>query len=210
MADPINHDTTSTVATVGGEAVKGSLIGAAIPILGGAALGALLGSFLGPVGMGVGALIGGAVGTTGAALPALIGGALGGLNGRDKVQAEQQAFRDRMQGGPQSQAEINGVQQGYQIGRADGQQIGFQQGAQYGAQAVIAQVQQHVAAQQQALAQQQMAAQPPAETPDVAATSEAKTGFADKMASCHCESHVGKVEGDRAQAATAVAGAQIG
>jgi hypothetical protein len=204
MVEAINHDATSTVATVGGEAAKGGLIGGAIAIFGGAALGAVALAVFAPALVGLGAVIGGIAGATmGAAPLAAIGGLFGIAKGGDKVNTEQQAFRDRVRGGPQAQAEIAGVQQGYQIGLHDGQQMGFQQGAQYGAQAVITQVQQHVAAQQQAMA----TAQPQVDTP-VAATSEAKTGFADKVASCHCESHVGKVEGDRAQAAAA--SAQIG
>jgi len=226
MVDPINHDTTSTVATVGGETVKGGLIGAAVPIVGGALLGAMVLALLGAGGliMGAGAIAGGLIGAGAVAPLAALGGALGLVNGSYKVSAEQQAFQDRIRG-PQSQtqqAEVDGVQQGYQIGRVDGQKLGFQQGAQYGAQAVGKAIQDRVMAAQQeqmAIEQQQMAAaqaQPqaahadipsdvPADAPALTtAAAEAKTdGLSGpmQMASCECKvGAVNKIESNPVQA----------
>ena len=207
MAEPINHDVLSGVATAAGEGVKwGAIALLALPI-GGALLGGVIAAGTGYAL--VSALVGGLLGGVGsfALAPELMigGGMLGLVKGGSKVSAEQQAFRDRVNGrqhkiaGVYNNGEIAGVQQGYQIGRADGEQVGFQKGQEY----VVQQIQQHVAAQQQ------MAMQMP---PEAAAMSAAQTGsFAGKVASCKCESKVEMVDKQREAAAmAAAAGAQVG
>lgn len=213
MVEAINHDMSSSLATAGGEAAKGGMIGGAIAIGGGALLGAAalaaVGAFVGAAGTMavVGAVVGGLMGATSAGPMAAIGGLLGWAKGTHQVENEQQAFSDRVRGKQQEGAvsyntgEVNGIKQGYEIGHSEGMQAGFEQGAQYGAHAVIAQIQQHMGTQQ-ASAQ-----------PDMSAVSEASTGggFSDKVASCKCESWVDTVDQQKqAAAASAAAGAQVG
>ena len=87
---------------------------------------------------------------------AIGGGFLGAIKGGEKVSAEKQAFRARVEARANNHqhkvakvfndGQITGVQQGYQVGRSDGEQAGFQKGQEY----VIQQLQEHVAAQQAA------------------------------------------------------------
>ena len=205
------------MATTGGQVFKWGLIGAvaafAIPalVIGGGigllgmAVGGALGSIIGAVGVGAGIFAGVSGFAAGGLATGVGGGLLGMFKGARQVKSEQQAFENRAHKHEMSQAhkngkiynngEIAGVQQGYQIGRADGEQVGFQKGQQYVVQQLQAHVQQHMAAQQQM----------------EAAAPESQTKFSDQVASCHCESKVEMVDKQRAQAtAAAMAGAQVG
>ena len=203
-ADPINHDLLSSTATAGLSAVKWSAIGAlAIPLVGAAIMGAIGAAVVGGFGVvALGAALVGGIATLAAEAvlaPTLLGGmAIGGgllgiAKGGQRVSAENQAFRDRAMGNAhsrqlktaklQNDGEIKGIQEGYQIGRADGEQVGFQKGQEF----VVQQIMQHQLAEQQAAA---AAAQQPVGKHTAALA-----------ASCKCESKVEMVDKQRAEAA---------
>ena len=156
MAEPINHDTASTVATGGLKVAKWGLIGlvasALIPalvvggplLLIGSALGAgVAGSIVG----GLGIVAGIAAGVAGAAvgwLPSMGIGALFGVSQASKqVGAETAAYNSRAQGHAQNHAfktaemghkkELQGIQSGYAFGRKDGELVGYAKGERDGA-----------------------------------------------------------------------------
>lgn len=189
MAEAINHDGASTVATVGSKAVKWGLLGGALALalplafVGGtiaaglAAAGAA--TTAGMLGMGGLALLSGVMAfvTSGyAGIATVGGGVIGALKGSNQVSQENNAFRTRvmenMRGRENKQAklfndgEVKGLQEGYNIGRADGEQTGFQKGQEF----VVHQIQQHMQAEAAAAEQQ---------------TQQKK--FADTVA-CKCES----------------------
>ena len=172
MADAINHDGPSTVATVGWKAAKwgvlGGVLALALPLGIGAA--AAYGAYALMSAGTIGGIAGGvavaalglaaAIGTWGyASVAAIGGGVVGALKGSSQVSQENNAFRDRvmqnMQGRENKQAknfndgEVKGLQEGYNIGRSDGEQVGFQKGQEF----VVHQIQQHM--QTEAAAEQQ-------------------------------------------------------
>lgn len=169
MADPINHDASSTVATVGSKAVKWGLLGAiasfAIPalvigaplFLAGAAIGGVMGSILGVLGI-VGGVGAGVAGAAYGGTASIIGGSLLGVaKGGEQISKENAAYRNRGQRHHNTMTkafndgEIKGIQEGYQIARTDmeplaqkREQVAFQKGQEY----VVHQIQEHMQAQQ--------------------------------------------------------------
>jgi hypothetical protein len=169
MADPIHHDGASTVATVGSKAVKWGLLGAiasfAIPalvigaplFLAGAAIGGVIGSILGGLGI-VGGLGAGIAGAAYGGTASMIGGSLLGVaKGGDQISKENAAYRNRGRKNENSvvkafnDGEIKGIQEGYQIARTDmepmtqkREQVAFQKGQEF----VVHQIQEHMQAQE--------------------------------------------------------------
>lgn len=210
MADPINHDGLSSAATVGMKAAKWGLMGAlvafALPalVIGGTSLavGAAIGGAIGSV-IGIGGLVAGvATGAVSAfsfgSTAAIAGGIVGAARGGDQVNREATAYRNRGAGVQNGKAklfndgEVRGLQEGYQIARADmepmiqqREQAAFQKGQEY----VVHQIQEQMNAQMQAAA-----AQAPGQTQALAqnqnqAQTPAKVGaFADKALTLKCES----------------------
>jgi|GEM_PF-6283334 len=197
MVEAINHDGPSSVATVGGKAVKYGLIGGAIALavpllLAGGAVAAIAGaagafgavSTGGMIGLGLTGVFAGiaAFMSSGYASIAAVGsGVLGALRGSNQVSQENSAFRtrvmDNMNGRANKQAktfndgEVKGLQEGYTVGRQDGEQVGFQKGQEF----VVHQIQQHMQAEAAGAHAQ------PGSKPDV------KLGNKVISASCECK-----------------------
>ena len=215
MADAINHDGASTVATVGSKAVQYGLLGAALAAAAGfglAVVAAGIVTSIAQVGFGVGAsamLSGGAAtwiigmpaaavtGWFGGGYAAVGGGLLGVLKGTDQVSRESNAFRRRVEAnmakGQNKEAklfndgEIKGIDEGYAMAVQD-LQPQMQAAFQKGQESVVQQIQ---AQMMQAAAEQQ------------AAPAQPKEGkFADKFeckAACHAEAEIVKREEKAAQ-----------
>jgi hypothetical protein len=181
MADPIEHDGLSATGTVAGKAVKYGVLGGLAVVAGGALLGALAGIAavglastvltLGYVGFGAaassglgvvagiaGAVLGGAGSLSLGGIGALVGGMLGVAKGGEQVSRENQASRSRVAGKQNtvakafSDGEVKGIQEGYQIARADmepvaqkREQVAFQKGQEF----VVNQIQEHMNSQMQ-------------------------------------------------------------
>lgn len=181
MAEAIDHDGVSAAATAGSSAVKWGAIGAVAAVLLPVALGAgalfagyaavtALASLSFGTAIGAGLLSGlaawGAVASAGAmsvmAGGAAIGGGLFGLaRGGQQVGEETAAHRNRMashqlaHAKQKSDHQIQGIQEGYVIGRQDGEQVGFRAGQQDMYNRFVAAKQQQLAQQQQQVEQQQ-------------------------------------------------------
>lgn len=214
MADEaINHDGVSATATVAGKAVKWGAIGAlaafaipaAVGVIAGMGIAALAtGGVLGAIASVTGFLVGAAgvgAGIYSAAVyggtAAVGGGLLGAIKGGSQVSRENAAYQNRHHSHGQNRqlataktfndGEIKGIQEGYQLARADMEpaiQQREQRAFQKGQDMVVEQIQEHMNAQMGAQA------------------SQTKTGkFADKEIALKCESKAQAVIKERDLAA---------
>ncbi len=217
MADAINHDGPSTVATVGSKAVKFGLLGGlaaiVLPILIGGAAILVAGPMIaaGTVGGIAGGIAVGALGLAGAlatwglgSAGAIIGGTFGILKGSEKVSAENSAFRSRvaakMRGDENkdqknfNDGENKGLEEGYQLATRDmgGQieqreQAAFQKGQEVVVQQIQEQMMKAAQAEQGGAAPAVAAAVGAGALASAAVEQKSEKKFADGVAKANCE-----------------------
>ena len=131
MAKPVNHDTSSALATGWWETVKGSALGVVAAVAIGAGMMTGVGLMLGasvPILVGM-ATLGGVISGSFLGTPGMVVGGIGGMiRGGNKITAEKAAYQNiALARSGRREAEIQnvqmmGMQQGYAAGVQDGQQ----------------------------------------------------------------------------------------